>query len=98
MGKIRNINYINQIGIKKVLCHTNMGNTIYILNNGQKYKEFGVDSMYVLAIGKLNVDGAFSYVDTLELPNEITRGGSRLFNSILTFYSDNNIYYCVIKE
>lgn len=43
MGKIRNINYINQIGIKKVLCHTNMGNTIYILNNGQKYKEFSED-------------------------------------------------------
>ena len=70
-------------------------NEIYYI---EKYKEFGVDSMYVLAIGKLNVDGAFSYVDTLELPNEITRGGSRLFNSILTFYSDNNIYYCVIKE
>ena len=43
MGKIRNLNYIKQIGIKKVLCHTNMGNTIYILNNGQKYKEFGED-------------------------------------------------------
>lgn len=43
MGTIRNLNYINDIGIKKVLCHTNMGNTIYILNNGQKYKEFGED-------------------------------------------------------
>lgn len=43
MGKIRDLNYINNIGIKKVLCHTNMGNTIYILNNGQKYKEFGED-------------------------------------------------------
>ena len=43
MGKIRNLNYIKNIGIKKVLCHTNMGNTIYILNNGQKYKEFGED-------------------------------------------------------
>lgn len=43
MGKIRNLDYINDIGIKKVLCHTNMGNTIYILNNGQKYKEFGED-------------------------------------------------------
>ncbi len=43
MGKIRNLNYINEIGIKQVLCHTNMGNTIYILNNGQKYKEFCED-------------------------------------------------------
>ena len=43
MGTIRNLNYIKDIGIKKVLCHTNMGNTIYILNNGQKYKEFGED-------------------------------------------------------
>ena len=43
MGKIRNLDYINDIGIKKVLCNTNMGNTIYILNNGQKYKEFGED-------------------------------------------------------
>ena len=43
MGKIRNLNYINEIGIKRVLCNTNMGNTIYILNNGQKYKEFGED-------------------------------------------------------
>ena len=43
MGKIRNLDYINDIGIKKVLCHTNMGNTIYILNNGQKYKEFSED-------------------------------------------------------
>ena len=43
MGTIRNIDYINNIGIKKVLCHTNMGNTIYILNNGKKYKEFSED-------------------------------------------------------
>ncbi len=43
MGKIRNINYVNDIGIKRTLCHTNMGNTIYILNNGQKYKQFGED-------------------------------------------------------
>ena len=43
MGKIRNLDYINDIGIKKVLCHTNMGNIIYILNNGQKYKEFDED-------------------------------------------------------
>lgn len=43
MGTIRNVNYVNEIGIKKVLCHTNMGNTIYILNNGQKYKEFSED-------------------------------------------------------
>ena len=43
MGTIRNLNYIKNIGIRKVLCHTNMGNTIYILNNGQKYKEFSED-------------------------------------------------------
>ena len=43
MGTIRNLDYINDIGIKKVLCHTNMGNTIYILNNGKKYKEFSED-------------------------------------------------------
>lgn len=43
MGTIRNLNYIHEIGIRKVLCHTNMGSTIYILNNGQKYKEFSED-------------------------------------------------------
>lgn len=43
MGKIQNLNYIRNIGIKKVLCRTNMGNTIYILNNGKKYKEFNED-------------------------------------------------------
>ena len=44
MGTIRNIDYINDIGIKRVLCRTNMGNTIYILNNGKKYKEFYLKS------------------------------------------------------
>ena len=43
MGTIKNLDYIQNIGIKKILCHTNMGNTIYILNNGQKYKEFSED-------------------------------------------------------
>ena len=43
MGTIRNIDYINDIGIKRVLRRTNIGNTIYILNNGQKYKEFSGD-------------------------------------------------------
>ena len=43
MGKIQNLDYIKDIGIKRTLCHTSMGNTIYILNNGQKYKEFGED-------------------------------------------------------
>jgi hypothetical protein len=43
MGTIRNLDYIKDIGIKKILCHTNMGNTIYILNNGKKYKEFSED-------------------------------------------------------
>ena len=58
-------------------------------------------SVHVILVDSFVQTGHFLVtcdVDTLELPNEITRGGSRLFNSILTFYSDNNIYYCVIKE
>lgn len=43
MGKVEDISYIKKIGIKKTLFATNMGNVIHILNNGQKYKEFGAD-------------------------------------------------------
>lgn len=43
MGLIKNYGYIEQQGIKKVLRATNLGNTLYILNSGQKYKEFGAD-------------------------------------------------------
>ena len=43
MGLIKDYNYIEQIGIKEKICATNMGNVIYLLNNGKKYKEFGAD-------------------------------------------------------
>lgn len=43
MGLIKNYEYIEQIGIKEKICTTNMGNVIYILNNGKKYKEFSED-------------------------------------------------------
>lgn len=43
MGLIKNYGYIEHLGIKKVLHATNLGNTLYILNNGQKYKEFSAD-------------------------------------------------------
>ena len=43
MGLIKNYGYIEQIGIKKILHATSLGNTLYLLNNGQKYKEFGAD-------------------------------------------------------
>ncbi len=43
MGQIEDISFIESIGIKEKICCTNMGNVIYLLNNGQKYKEFGAD-------------------------------------------------------
>lgn len=43
MRLVKDISYIEQIGIKETLCATNMGNVIHILNNGKKYKEFGSD-------------------------------------------------------
>lgn len=43
MGLTKNYGYIEQIGIKEVLHATNLGNTLYLLNNGQKYKEFSAD-------------------------------------------------------
>lgn len=43
MDKIQGQKYINQIGIEKLLCKTGMGNSIYILNDGRKYKEFSND-------------------------------------------------------
>ena len=43
MGLIKDYDYIEQIGIKEKICATNMGNVIYLLNNGKKYKEFGAD-------------------------------------------------------
>ena len=35
--------YIDSIGIDYLLCHTDMGNKIYILKNGQKYKKLCPD-------------------------------------------------------
>ncbi len=69
------------------------GNVCYI----EKYKPYGVDSMNVFAIGQINDDGSVTCVDVLELPNGITYGGSRLMNNIITFYSDNDIYYFEIE-
>ena len=43
MDKIQDKKYIKQVGIDKLLCKTGMGNTIYILNDGKKYKEFSSD-------------------------------------------------------
>ncbi len=43
MGQIEDISFIESIGIKEKIRCTNMGNVIYILNNGLKYKEFGAD-------------------------------------------------------
>ena len=69
------------------------GNVYYI----EKYKPYAVDSMNVFAIGRFNDDGSVTCVDVLELPNGITRGGSYLMNNMITFYSDNDIYYFEIK-
>lgn len=40
MGKVADKEYIKIIGKKQILCKTGMDNTISILNNGKKYKEF----------------------------------------------------------
>lgn len=43
MGLIKNYDYIEHLGFDKVLHATNLGNTLYLLNNGKKYKEFSAD-------------------------------------------------------
>ena len=43
MGTENNRQYINNIGKKELLWNTPMGNKIYLLKNGQKYKKFCVD-------------------------------------------------------
>ena len=43
MGKIEDISYIENVGIKETIRTTTMGNVIHILNNGKKYKEFSAD-------------------------------------------------------
>ena len=69
------------------------GNVCYI----EKYKPHIGDSMNVFAIGRFNDDGSAACVDVIELSDEITRGGSRLMDNIITFYSDNDIYYFSIN-
>jgi hypothetical protein len=69
------------------------GNVCYI----EKYKSYTSDRMNVLAIGRINDDGSVTCIDVIELPDEITRGGSCLMNNIITFYSDNDIYYFSMK-
>lgn len=65
------------------------GNVCYI----EKYKSYTSDRMNVLAIGRMNDDDSVTCIDVIELPDGITRGGSYLMNNIITFYSDNDIYY-----
>ena len=43
MGTENTRQYIKDIGIKKLLWYTPMGNKIYSLQNGQKYKKFCAD-------------------------------------------------------
>ena len=69
------------------------GNVCYI----EKYKSYTSDRMNVLAIGRISEDDSVTCIDVIELPNGITRGGSYLMNNIITFYSDNDIYYFEIE-
>ena len=43
MANIQDKNYVENIGVNKLLCTTGMSNKIYILNDGRKYKEFSED-------------------------------------------------------
>ena len=43
MGTILSKESIIEIGIDNLFCHTDMGNKIYLLKNGQKYKKFCSD-------------------------------------------------------
>lgn len=43
MGTENRREYVTNIGISKLLWNTQMGNKIYSLNNGQKYKKFCAD-------------------------------------------------------
>ena len=40
MGNVVSMNYINTVGIRKLLLTNNNGNKIYLLNNGFKFKQF----------------------------------------------------------
>lgn len=43
MGTEYSRKYIHDIGKERLFCHTDMGNKIYILKNGKKYKKFNPD-------------------------------------------------------
>lgn len=43
MGTKKDKKYINEVGKRALLWSTPMGNKIYLLNNGQKYKKFCLD-------------------------------------------------------
>ena len=43
MQRIERKEYLDNIGINRLFCNTDLGNKIYILNNGQKYKKFSPD-------------------------------------------------------
>lgn len=43
MGVLKDTSYIEQVGVKKIIHATNLGNTLYMLKNGKKYKEFSAE-------------------------------------------------------
>lgn len=64
MAKIQDEKYIQDIGIKKVVCHTGMENIISILNNGKKYKQFAKEYQ------KLDEYGNQEFLDNLILQSK----------------------------
>ncbi len=90
MGKTQGYSYIEQIGIKKTLLATNMGNVIHILNNGKKYKEFG--SEYSDLSDSINQE----FKENLETQTE--EYGHPLISFPELVIADNKTLYGVVSD
>lgn len=90
MGNIETPKYINNIGIKKELLTTPLGNSFYILNNGQKYKQFGEDYR------NLNEPENFSFFESLKKQTEFYN--HPLISFPQTIICDNNTLFGYIAD
>lgn len=88
MGRIENLDFIKQIGIKSTIANTDMGNNIYILNNGKKYKEF--TEIYSKLSDSLNQEfkeelikqAKYKRVKTISFPEIVITDSKKLYGIV----------------
>lgn len=90
MSLIKNYDYIEQLGIKRILHSTNLGNNLYILNNDQKFKEFS--SEYKDLTDTINIE----FRDNLEKQTEYY--GDNLISFPEVVISNNQELFGVVSD